>query len=172
MAIEAWLRGPIEGVEPLLMPVAHSLAQVREEVERLLPELETIDLWARPGAAASPGFHVMHLAGSLDRLFTYARGESLSTAQKAALAAERPPEAGQGPDPETARRLVGDLSHQIDVCLDQLRRTPAEALTTPRAVGRANLPSSVLGLLFHAAEHATRHAGQLATTMKAMARNE
>jgi hypothetical protein len=168
MAIEAWLRGPIEGVEPLLMPVAHSLVQVREEVERRLPELEAIDLWARPGAAAPPGFHLMHLAGSLDRLFTYARGEALSAAQKAALVAERPPEAGHGPDPETARRLVRDLSRQIDVCLDQVRQTPVDALTTPRAVGRANLPSSVIGLLFHAAEHATRHAGQLATTLKAL----
>lgn len=168
MAPEAWLRGPVEGVEPLLMPVAHSLVQVRDEVERLLPELETIDLWARPGAAASPGFHLMHLAGSLDRLFTYARGESLSAAQKTALAAERPAEAGSGPDPETARRLVRDLSRQIDACLEQVRETPADTLTMPRSVGLANLPSSVMGLLFHAAEHATRHAGQLATTVKAL----
>lgn len=172
MAPEAWLRGPIEGVEPLLMPVAHSLVQVREEVERLLPDLEAIDLWARPGAAAPPGFHLMHLAGSLDRLFTYARGESLSTAQKAALAAERPPDTGRGPDPETAQRLVRDLGRQVETCLEQVRQTRADALTIARAVGRANLPSSVIGLLFHAAEHATRHAGQLATTVKALTRDE
>jgi uncharacterized damage-inducible protein DinB len=33
-------------------------------------------------------------------------------------------------------------------------------------VGRARLPTNVLGLLFHTAEHAARHAGQVVTTMK------
>jgi uncharacterized damage-inducible protein DinB len=35
-----------------------------------------------------------------------------------------------------------------------------------RGVGRAQLPSNVLGLLFHAAEHASRHTGQVVTTAK------
>ncbi|HEY7790663.1 MAG TPA: DinB family protein [Vicinamibacterales bacterium] len=168
MATEAWLSGPVEGVDPFLMPVAHSLAQVRQDAERLLPDLEQMDLWQHPGAAASPGFHLMHLAGSLDRLFTYARGETLSDAQKTALASEKPKPAGGGADSDTARQLVQQLSAQIDRCLDQLRRTPRASLTDPREVGRAKLPSSVLGLLFHAAEHATRHAGQLSTTIKAL----
>ena len=168
MATEAWLSGAVDGVDPFLMPVAHSLLQVRDDAERLLPSLEQIDLWQGTGSAASPGFHLMHLAGSLDRLFTYARGEELSQAQKAALVAEKPRPAGGGADPDAARRLVRDLSAQIDRSLDQLRRTPRESLTDARAVGRAKLPSTVLGLLFHAAEHATRHAGQLATTIKAM----
>jgi uncharacterized damage-inducible protein DinB len=67
---------------------------------------------------------------------------------------------------------VRDLGRQVETCLEQVRHTRADALTTTRAVGRANLPSSVIGLLFHAAEHATRHAGQLATTVKALTRNE
>jgi uncharacterized damage-inducible protein DinB len=33
-------------------------------------------------------------------------------------------------------------------------------------VGRAKLPSTVLGLLFHAAEHTQRHVGQLLVTAK------
>jgi hypothetical protein len=39
-----------------------------------------------------------------------------------------------------------------------------------RQVGRAQLPSTVLGLLFHAAEHAQRHVGQLVTTSKVIRR--
>ena len=31
-------------------------------------------IWTRPAGAASIGFHIRHAAGSLDRLFTYARG--------------------------------------------------------------------------------------------------
>jgi hypothetical protein len=33
-------------------------------------------------------------------------------------------------------------------------------------VGRARLPSTVFGLLFHVAEHTQRHAGQAITTAK------
>jgi len=39
-------------------------------------------------------------------------------------------------------------------------------LTDARAVGRQRLPSTVIGLLVHAAEHTTRHAGQIITTAK------
>jgi uncharacterized damage-inducible protein DinB len=57
-------------------------------------------------------------------------------------------------------------SQAIDAALDQLRQTAPETLFDLRAVGRARLPATVLGLLFHAAEHTTRHAGQLITTLK------
>ena len=73
---EAWLGGPIEGVTPHLMPVAHALVQVGRDVERLA-DLTPDELWARPGGAASVGFHLKHVAGVLDRLLTYARGEAL-----------------------------------------------------------------------------------------------
>jgi hypothetical protein len=39
-------------------------------------------------------------------------------------------------------------------------------LTDERHVGRARLPSTVIGLLFHGAEHTQRHAGQVATLVK------
>ena len=50
--------------------------------------------------------------------------------------------------------------------LAQLAATPESSLTDPRTVGRAKLPSTVLGLLFHAAEHASRHTGQVVTTAR------
>lgn len=156
---EAWLRGPVEGIEPLLMPAAHALIQAREDLQHATSSASVEQLWHRPGGAAAAGFHLRHIAGSLDRLFTYARGESLNEAQRAALAGEATPGAG-------ARELVDAACQAIDRALDQLRRTPREVLLEPRAVGRAGLPATVLGLLFHGAEHTTRHVGQLITTLK------
>jgi uncharacterized damage-inducible protein DinB len=158
---EVWLRGPLPGYAPALMPVAHALLQAREDVERVAPDATVEELWQRPGQAASAGYHLQHLAGSLDRLLTYARGESLDDAQHAALAQEGAPGVS-GPV------LAAAVLAQIDRALDQLRRTPVETLEEVREVGRARLPSTVLGLLVHAAEHTSRHAGQLITTLKAV----
>ena len=159
---EAWQRGPIEGFTPLLMPVVHALVQVREDLERISADLSTDDLWARPGGAASIGFHFRHTAGALDRLFTYARGEALSDAQRTWLRAEGEP----GSPPASAADVVAAVNGLIDRAFDQLRMTSADSLLDERRVGRAGLPSTVLGLLFHAAEHSTRHVGQAITTAK------
>ena len=159
---EVWLRGAVPGFPRELMPVAHSLLQVREEIDTVVTPLSHEELWARPGGAASIGFHLKHLAGSLDRLLTYARGESLSEAQRVTLDAEE--RAGSAVEqPAILFRLVDEA---IVNALNQLRATRVEALHEPRRVGRAGLPSTVLGLLFHAAEHAQRHAGQIVTTAK------
>ena len=156
---EVWLRGPLPGFDPALMPVAHALAQVREDIAAALEATEPEDLWARPGGAAAAGFHLRHLAGSLDRLLTYARGEPLSPEQVAALAREG--EAGA-----TAAELEEMVNAAIDHALEQLRRWPVATLGEIRPVGRARLPATVLGRLVHAAEHAARHTGQLVTTLK------
>jgi DinB superfamily len=157
---EVWLRGPVAGVEPALMPVAHALLQTLEDVEAAAADLTLDQLWTRPGGAASAGFHLLHLDGSTDRLFTYARGETLTTDQRAALAAEREPPR------VTAAALIESLRQRVETSLGQLRATPPASLQQSRPVGRAGLPTTVLGLLFHAAEHAQRHAGQLVTTVK------
>ena len=106
------------------------------------------------------GFHLLHLAGATDRLLTYARGEPLSDLQRAQLQKERNP-----PRADVAS-LLADLRKAVDGALDQLRKTPDAALEDGRAIGRAALPTTVLGLLFHTAEHAQRHAGQVVTTAK------
>jgi uncharacterized damage-inducible protein DinB len=162
---EAWMRGPIEGIDPLLMPVAHALVQARDELQRMSSQIPAEHIWLRPGGAASIGFHVKHLGAALDRLFTYARGERLTDAQKDAFRSE----AEAGTPPASLADLVNDASAQIDRALDQLRRTASDQLLEYRGVGRAQLPSNVLGLLFHAAEHSTRHTGQLITTAKILA---
>jgi hypothetical protein len=159
---EVWLRGAVDGIEPMLMPVAHALIQAREDVEALVATVPVRDVWERPGGAASIGFHVRHLGGALDRLFTYARGEALNEAQRAALKQEGAP----GDPPAALGDVVRDTGAVIDRALAQLRSTSRAQLLEPRKIGRAELPSNVLGLLFHAAEHSTRHAGQAITTAK------
>jgi hypothetical protein len=127
-----------------------------------VPTLSDGELWATPGGAASAGYHVRHAIGSLDRLFTYARGEQLSTAQLHALKAEGRAEERVGIQEE----LIADFDAAIERALEQLRATDPASLLEPREVGRGRLPSTVLGLLFHAAEHTQRHVGQLVTTSK------
>ena len=161
MAPEAWLRGPVRGVDPWLMPAAHALVQIREDLGAVTEGLTGAQLRARPGGAASVEFHLRHVAGSIDRLMTYARGEVLSDAQRRAAAAEGTPD--DDPDPAA---LLAALRAAVEAALSQLRSTDPGTLLDPRAVGRAALPSTVLGLLFHAAEHAQRHTGQAIATAK------
>jgi len=159
---EVWLRGPVAGYSPLLMPAAHCLMQCREEIHAVAGGLSVDELWTKAGGAASAGFHLRHIAGSLDRLLAYARGEQLSAAQLAALRVEGEP----GIPPANAGQLIALADAAIQFALDTLQATPESDLLTPRAVGRAALPSNVLGLLFHAAEHTHRHTGQLVTTVR------
>jgi hypothetical protein len=159
---EAWQRGPLPGFDPLVMPIVHTIVQVQEDIDRLANDVPAEHVWARPGGAASIGFHVRHAAGALDRLFTYARGAALDDEQRAF--AKR--EADAGEPPVSLRAVVAESRLLLDRGLDQLRATQSLSLLDGRKVGRAGLPSTVIGLLFHAAEHATRHVGQAITTAK------
>jgi hypothetical protein len=158
---EAWLRGPIAGVPAVLMPAAHALADALEEME-VARDLDTRQLWLRPGGAASVGFHLRHARGSLERLMTYARGEALDESQLAALRTEAEP----GDPPVDAAALLDRLRETVADTIDAYRNTDPDALHEPRTVGRAGLPSTVLGLFYHAAEHTRRHAGQTVTTAR------
>jgi uncharacterized damage-inducible protein DinB len=162
MPTEVWQRGPVPGYEPLLMPVVHSILQVKEDVDALLSSVPAEVLWMQPRGAASVGFHLRHLAGSSLRLLTYARGQRLSAEQLASAARE-------GTEQLSGAEVRTELHHAIDRVLEQVRATPVAALLEPRLVGRAALPSTTLGLLFHIAEHATRHAGQAVTTARILA---
>jgi len=159
---EVWLRGPVADVPALLQPVAHALLQAVEEVEGLMQGFPDEQLWTRPGGVAAAGFHLQHLGGVVDRLFTYVRAEPLSSAQLEALRREGKPAETGG----SASELVAAFRQQVERALDQLRATDPVTLTEPRPVGRKQLPSTVLGLLFHAAEHVQRHVGQLHVTVR------
>jgi uncharacterized damage-inducible protein DinB len=158
---EWWQRGPVEGVPGVLQPVAHALLQVRDEVHELVQGLSETQWNARPAGMASPAFHARHIAGVIDRLFTYARGETLSSEQVTAMRGEGAPLAAAD-----AAAVLQELSARVDAALEQLRSTDVSTLNDFRGIGRAQLPSSVIGLLGHAAEHSMRHVGQLLVTTR------
>jgi uncharacterized damage-inducible protein DinB len=158
---EAWLLGQVKDVSGAMMPVAHSLVQARRELMTLQDEVLTTECRISPGGAASIGFHIAHINGSLDRLFSYARGEHLTISQRNYLAHE-----DTIANNATVDELFMAARNRIDHCLAQLKTTPDELLYQSRAVGRDELPSTVIGLLFHAAEHTTMHVGQIRTTLK------
>jgi uncharacterized damage-inducible protein DinB len=158
---EVWLRGPLADVPALVQPVAHALMQAREEVYALMADFPDALLWMQPAGVASVGFHLRHLSGVLDRLLTYARQESLTGIQLAYLASE-----SGLTNLATGAELVHAFDDHVDQALAQLRMTDPTTLTDFRGVGRAALPSTVLGLLTHAAEHTMRHVGQLWVTVR------
>lgn len=158
---EWWQRGPIEAVPALLQPVAHILLQVRESTTQLVEGLTEAEWNARPAGVASAAFHVRHMAGVIDRLFTYARGQALSPEQFAAIRAEGAPlAASEVPD------VLAALGRRVDAAIAELRTIDPSTLGDFRAVGRAGLPSTVIGCLVHGAEHAMRHVGQLSVTAR------
>ncbi|WP_077922869.1 DinB family protein [Spirosoma sp. 209] len=160
--LEVWLRGPLPDMPALLQPVAHALLQAREEVNSLMDGFPDALLREQPGNVASVGFHLQHLSGVLDRMFTYARGEQLSSSQLNDLSMESTPTGSF----LTTVDLVRRFNQQVDEALLQLRRTDQSTLTEVRGVGRAQLPSTLIGLYVHAAEHTMRHVGQLSVTAR------
>lgn len=158
---EWWQRGPIDGVPAVLQPVAHILLQVRESVDELVDGL-TEEQWnARPGGVASAAFHVRHIPGVIDRLFTYARGQSLSDEQFAALRRE-----GEPMRLADVPNAMDTLHARVDAAVAELRTIDVSTLGDFRPVGRSKLPSTVIGCLVHGAEHSMRHVGQLVVTTR------
>ena len=160
--VEAWLRGPVPGVPAELMPAAHALVDAGEEMQEAARGLTPAQLWARPAGVASVGFHLRHVRGATERLLTYARGAALTEAQLEAARREGEP----GEPPGGVDELLGALERGIALALDALRSLPVATLGDARAVGRKQLPSTVRGLVFHVAEHARRHAGQVIVTAR------
>jgi uncharacterized damage-inducible protein DinB len=158
---EWWQRGPIDGIPAVLQPIAHILLQVRESVGEIVEPLTEHEWNARPAGVASAAFHVRHIAGVVDRLFTYARGNALSPEQFAAIQSE-----GRELLAADVAPALAALSARVDAAVAELRTIDVTTLGDFRAVGRARLPSTVIGCLVHGAEHAMRHVGQLSVTAR------
>lgn len=159
---EPWLRGPVAGIPATLQAAAHIFLNAREDIDAAVANLTAEQIWLRPNGIASIGFHLAHLAGATDRLMTYARGEALNESQRAALGREKAIDDTRPP----LDTLLNEWHQTIDASLRHLAATPESSLADFRGVGKAQLPSTVHGLIAHAAEHAARHAGQIATTAK------
>jgi len=158
---EYWLRGPIENIPSLLQPIAHALLQARDEVKEAITVFPEDKLWQTPAGVASVAFHLQHMTGVLDRLFTYANSEQLNEQQLKYLAAE-----GKENETISLNEMYDRFSIQVDKAIEQLRNTDEKILLKTRGVGRKEIPATVLGILFHAAEHTQRHNGQLIVTAR------
>ncbi|HSP66762.1 MAG TPA: DinB family protein [Bryobacteraceae bacterium] len=157
---EPWLNGPIEGVPPHLMPVFHSFAMVREDLARYTEGLTTEDVWRRTGSLPSLGFHLRHMGESVDRLVSYLCGEQLSETQIATLKQEGEPGGA------SLAELLAGVDAKLAAAESRLRTIAKDSMEEPRYIGKKRLPSTVLGLLVHIAEHTQRHLGQAITTAK------
>jgi len=159
---DPWLRGSIPGIPELLQPAAHAFVLAKEDVDAATAGLTADQLWAQPGGITPLGFHLAHLAGSTSRLLTYGRGEALSDVQREQLTREK--------NVTTLRpsleQLLAEWHATLDAAFAQLAAIPVGSLTDVRTIGKALLPTTVGGCVFHAAEHAGRHAGQVVTTAK------
>lgn len=158
--LETWLRGPMVDVPPLLQPAAHALWQSWEEAQRYTQGFPETKLWERPKGVASVAFHLEHMAGVTDRMLTYAQNRTLSQEQYVYLAQE-----GVYAEGKNLERLIRHLNIQVEAALAYFKTLHGVDLLEPRFVGRKQLPSTLLGLLFHAGEHAQRHSGQLWVTV-------
>ena len=156
---EPWMRGPIEGVEPLVAPVFHSFTQVREELAHYTEGLTTEQVWRHSDSLPTLGFHLRHIAGSVDRLMTYLMEGEVSPEQIAYLKSEGEPDA-------SLDELLAGGDAAFAKAESQLRTIKAADIHAARYIGRKRLPTSVLGLLVHISEHTQRHLGQSITTAK------
>ncbi|GHE42299.1 DinB family protein [Sphingobacterium griseoflavum] len=153
---EVWMRGPLPNIPILLQPVAHALLQVEEDIQGILQNVKEEQLWESPAGAACIAFHIQHITGVIDRMFTYARNERLTDLQFDDLKREGKQRTGID-----KKCLLKDLSERMEQALQELATTPVSELGEARYLGRKRIPTTLIGLLFHAAEHSQRHFGQL-----------
>jgi uncharacterized damage-inducible protein DinB len=156
---EPWLRGPIPGVSPLLAPVLASFQHAREDLARHTDGLSDAQIWSAPPGFGSVGFHLRHIAGSTDRLIAYLQDRELSPAQRSFLEAEHHPGA-------TRDELLAALDAAFRDAENVVRAIDPATLADARAVGRKRLPTTVIGLLTHIAEHTQRHVGEVILTVR------
>jgi hypothetical protein len=158
-APEPWLRGPLPGVHPLLAPALRAFEQASEDIAHWTAGLTAAQIWSRPYDLAPVGFHLRHIAGSVDRLTTYLRGDRLAPEQLETLREEMDP-------PAKPTDLLRAVQEALSKSAQTIRMLDPNCLTDARAVGRMQLPSTVIGLAIHLAEHTQRHVGELIITAK------
>jgi hypothetical protein len=156
---EPWLRATLTDVPAVQRGVLHALEMAREDIERWCGGLTGEELNARPAGIAPAAFHIRHIARSLDRLLTYAEGNSLDAEQLALLKTELDPGA-------TRDELFAEFASAIEKSAGRVRGFKVTELEQARGIGRKQLPTSVGGLLVHVADHTQRHVGQAITTAK------
>ncbi len=156
---EPWLSGSLKDVNPFVAPLLYSFQQAREDLARFTEGLTTAQIWERRAGANPVGREIRHIAGSLDRLMTYLEGRQLDERQLAELKSEAEPGA-------SLQELLASMEEAFARAERTLRSLDPARLAEPRAVGRKQLPTTVIGLLVHIAEHTQRHVGQAIVAAK------
>lgn len=156
---EAWMRGSIPGVPPVVSHLLRAAQQIREDADAALRDLSPAQIWSNPHGATSPGFHARHLAGSTTRLLTYLAGRQLTEEQLAEI-----PREGKGQ--ESAAELMAMISSALDRYEEAVRNLPPDTFGDPREIGRKRHPATAISIAIHIMEHAQRHIGGLIATAK------
>ncbi len=158
-AVEPWMRGTHEEVPAVPRAVIHALELAREDVQQWCGHL-TDDEWnLRPQGLAPAAFQVRHIAGSIDRLLTYAEGEQLTGAQLEQMKSEMDSKA-------KGQEIMAEFEAALTQAEKRIRAFAGSDLEARRTLGRKALPTSVGGLLVHVADHTSRHVGQAVVTAK------
>jgi uncharacterized damage-inducible protein DinB len=156
--VEPWLRGTRPDLDAVKRGVIHALELAAEDVARWCKGLSGEELEARLLGLAPIGFHLRHIARSLDRLLTYAEGQQLSERQLKALKHEM--------ETQDREALFMEFAEGIEVAVTRVLATSPASYELTREVGRKKLPTTIGGLLVHCADHTQRHVGQAVTTAK------
>jgi uncharacterized damage-inducible protein DinB len=161
---EPWLRGTHTDVPAAARAVLHALELALDDLTKWTAGLTNAEIHAQPLGLTSIAFHLRHIAGSTDRILTYAEGNQLSPEQLAALKTELNGEGKQ----ETLAELLAAVEVAFSDAAGRIRVLATADLNTPRFVGRKQLPTSIGGAMIHVADHTLRHTGQIVTTAKVL----
>lgn len=156
---EPWMRGIVEGVDPVIGHLMRAVEQVREDAEAALSGLTPEQIWAKPHGMTSAGFHAKHLAGSTERLSTYLAGGALTREQLAAIATE-----GEGS--EAAAELLASIGAALDRYENSIRELGEEGFNSVREIGRKRYRVTAVSVALHVVEHAQRHIGGMIAAAK------
>jgi hypothetical protein len=154
------MRGDLMELDPLQASVLYSFRHAREDVAKWLERIPEDRLWTGFGAIASAGFQVRHIAGSVDRLITYASGRQLSEEQMDELRKEERTPGGSRED------LLRLLDERLTNAESVVRSLDPGTYREVRELGRKRIPVPLGTLLVHIAEHTQRHVGELIITVK------
>lgn len=162
--IEPWLRGTHNDVPAAGRAVLHALELALDDLTKWTAGLSDGEVNAQPLGLSSIAFLLRHIAGSTDRILTYAEGGQLSAEQLATLKAEQGGEGNQEP----LAALLSEVEIAFTDAAERIRVLATADLETPRAVGRKQMPTSIGGAMIHVADHTQRHVGQVVTTAKVL----
>lgn len=158
---EPWMSGTLADLHPVVAALLYSFRHARLDLGAWTKELSTEELSLSLLGLAPVSFHIRHIAGSVDRLLTYARREQLSALQIAAIGDEAQP----GLSREEMLKLLDDSFGQAETVV---RGLDSASLCKIREIGRKRIPVPLGTLLVHIAEHTQRHVGEAIITVKAV----